>query len=164
MKFTLKNKEIELSQEELTEIIKLNSKGKKEEKKFQIKSVFWKVLFTSTKYDNIKEVLTEAISTGADLREADLTGADLREADLTGANLTGANLREADLTEADLREADLTRANLREADLTRADLREANFTGADLMDCKFYGKWGTQRLTKEQVPIFLQALWFIIED
>jgi hypothetical protein len=32
------------------------------------------------------------------------------------------------------------------------------------MNCKFYWKGWTSTLTKEQVPIFLKALWFIIEE
>ena len=87
---------------------------KTKEIKFQIKSIFWNVIFTSYKYYNIKEALEEA-------------------------NLSGANLSEANLYEAKL-------------------------YGADLYKTTFYGKWWTQKLTKTQVPVFLESLWFIIEE
>ena len=66
-----------------------------------------------------------------------------------GANLSGADLRDADLSDADLSDANLRGANLR---------------GAELDHAKFYGKGGTVHLKKAQVPVFLQALGFIIED
>ena len=50
-------------------------------------------------------------------------------------------------------------ANLREADLSEADLSEA-----ELMNAKFYGRGGTKPLKKSQLPDFLGALGFVIED
>ena len=82
----------------------------------------------------LKEAVEEAVECGANLGEADLYGANLREADLYGADLSEANLYGANLCEADLREA------------------------------KFYGKGGEQKLTKKQVPEFLEALGFKIYD
>jgi uncharacterized protein YjbI with pentapeptide repeats len=129
--------------------------------------------------------LSEADLRGANLSDANLSEADLREADLSGANLSGANLREADLRgtnlrEADLREADLSGANLsganlRGADLSEADLsganlreanlREADLSGAELNNAKFYGKTSNPKiLTKKQLPDFLAALGFKIEE
>ena len=105
----------------------------------------------------------------ADLRGANLYGADLCEANLCEANLRGADLCEANLRGANLRGADLCEANLRGADLRGADLCEADLRGADLyeadlMNVKFYGKCGTKKLTKDQVPVFLKALGFEIEE
>ncbi len=101
MKYKLKNKKIELSENEVEEIIKLHTKfklqNKEEEKKFEIKSIFWNIIFTSIKYFTIKEVLIEAGLTGVDLTEANLRGVNLRGANLRGADLIGANLTEADL-------------------------------------------------------------------
>ena len=105
----------------------------------------------------------------ADLREANLRGADLRGAGLYGVNLYGANLYGANLCEADLREANLRGANLHGADLYRADLYGAdlygaNLYGAELCNAKFYGKGGTKKLKKSQLPDFLAALGFVIEE
>ena len=116
MKYTLKNKEIELTDDEVKAIVKQNIKPVEEKKVgLEIKNRFTgSVLFTST-----KTTWKEAVE----------------EANLRGANLYGANLREADL---------------RGADLSRADLQNA----------KFYGKGGKSKLTKEQLPDFLNALGF----
>lgn len=71
------------------------------------------ILFEYLSENNtIKKTVSEAIKSGADLREADLrdadlSGADLREADLRGADLSGADLRDADLSDADLSGANL---------------------------------------------------------
>ena len=78
--------------------------------------------------------------------------ATLREAVIEAVG-EGANLRNADLCDADLRNADLRDADLRNADLSDAELNCA----------KFYGRGGTQQLTKQQVPMFLEALGFIIK-
>jgi len=51
-----------------------------------------------------------------------------------------------------------TKTTLKEA------VEEANLCEAELMSAKFYGKSVTQKLTKEQVPDFLKALGFIIEE
>ena len=66
-------------------------------------------------------------------------------------------VEEAVECEADLYKADLYEANLCGADLCGADLRGANLYGA-----KFYGRGGEQKLTKKQVPEFLEALGFKI--
>ena len=81
-----------------------------------------------------KGAVEEAVQSGADLSGADLSGANLSGADLRGANLSGANLSGADLS------------------------------GAELQNAKFYGKGGTIRLTRSQLPDFLAALGFILED
>ena len=82
----------------------------------------------------IKKAVVEAIESSADLRGADLRGTNLRGADLCDADLCDANLRSADLR------------------------------GAELCRAKFYGKGGTKPLKKSQLPDFLAALGFIIED
>jgi uncharacterized protein YjbI with pentapeptide repeats len=116
---TLENgKKYEISDDQIKEIEKTVEK-----KKFQIKNRWTgNVVFESEK-TTWKEVIREAIDTGADL---------------TGANLTGADLTDADLTDADLTGADLTGANLTGANLTRANLTDADLTGADLTMCLFY--------------------------
>jgi hypothetical protein len=106
------------------------------------------VLYSSDK-GTVKEAVVEAVGKRANLREADLRGADLR----------GADLREADLRGADLREADLRGADLWGADLWGADLWEA-----ELCNAKFYGKGGTSKLKSKQIPEFLRALGFVVED
>ena len=112
---------------------------KKEEKTLgiAIKNRFTgSVIFQSTK-TTYKDAIIEKGDT--DLRDADLSGADLRDADLRGADLYGANLRDADLSGADLRDA-------------------------EMMNSKFFGKGGTKKLTKRQLPDFLNALGFQVED
>ena len=69
----------------------------------------------------------------------------------------------ANLCDANLRGANLRDANLRNADLSGANLCDANLRGAELNCAKFYGRGGTQQLTKQQVPMFLEALGFIIK-
>ena len=152
MKYTLKNKEIELTQEEVNEIIKQNTSPIEEKKVgIAIKNRFTgEVIFQSTK-TTWKEAVEEG---GTDLRGADLRGADLR-----GANLRGANLRGADLYGADLYGADL-----RGADLYGADLRGANLRGAEMQNAKFYGKGGTTKIKKSQLDDFLKALGVVMED
>lgn len=56
------------------------------------------------------------------------------------------------------------KADLREADLREANLYGAGLRGADLQDAKFYGKGGTKPLKRSQLPYFLAALWFVIEE
>ena len=68
------------------------------------------------------------------VEEANLRGADLRGADLRGANLRGANLRGADLSEA------------------------------EMQNVKFYGRGGKKPLKRSQLPDFLAALGFVIEE
>ena len=127
--------------------------------------------------------VTEALSSGANLRDADLRDADLRDADLSGANLSGANLRDAnlsganlsganlrganlrgaDLSDANLRDADLSGANLSGADLSDANLRDADLGGAELQNAKFYGRGGGVVLKQSQIRNFLAALGFVLE-
>ena len=76
---------------------------------------------------------------GANLSGADLTGAILYGANLYGANLTGANLSGANLKGADLYGANLSGANLTGANLSRADLSGADLTGANLTNAILYG-------------------------
>ena len=83
----------------------------------------------------------------------------VEEAKANGISMRGANLREANLREAGLRGADLYGVNLRGADLYGADLH-----GAELCNAKFYGKGGTKKLKKSQLPDFLAALGFVIEE
>jgi len=110
----------------------------------QIKHRFISAVLWEGECENIREELTAALKSGADLRGANLIGADLREAnlrgaDLSSANLIGADLRGANLRGADLSSADLREANLRSADLRSADLREANLIGADLRGANLIG-------------------------
>ena len=111
--------------------------NKKEEKVvgIAIMSRFGGVKFQSTK-TTFKEAAVEG--------KADLRDADLSDADLHGANLHGANLSDADLRDADLSDADLS--------------------GAELCSTKFYGRGGTKHLKRSQLPDFLGALGFVIED
>ena len=113
-------------------------------KKFQIKSVYGKIIFEYEKEDNsVKDTVEEAVKRGINLCEADLHGADLSEAnlcradlsfaDLHGANLYGATLCEADLHCALLYRADLSEANLSGAYLRWANLSESNLSGAYLL-------------------------------
>jgi len=130
MKYTLKNKDIELTDEEVKEIIKQNQV--KEEK---VVGVAIMNRYGSIKFQSTKTTFKEAVEEGkADLRYADLSGADL-----SGANLSGADLRGADLS-------------------------GANLSGAELQNARFYGKGGTQKLTKAQLPDFLNALGFQVEN
>lgn len=67
-----------------------------------------------------------------------------------------------------LREAVLEKysidANLCDANLRGADLCDANLLGAELASAKFYGKGGEQKLNRSQLPDFLAALGFVIEE
>jgi len=131
----------------------------KETKKIKIKNRWTgNILFESEK-ETVKEAVIERLVSGANLCDANLCGADLSGANLRGADLCGADLRGADLCGADLRDA-----NLCGADLSGADLRGADLCDADLSDAKFYGRGGTKVLTKKQLPYFLEALGFIVED
>ena len=48
--------------------------------------------------------------------------------------------------------------------LENANLENANLENADLENAKFYGKGGTIKLTKAQLPDFLNALGFQVEE
>ena len=136
--------------EELKKYVK--DEGSKDSVKFQIKTFGGTVLFESTKTTR-REAILDAVASNANLIDANLRGADLRDANLRGANLRGADLRDANLIGTDLSDANLIDANLIGADLC----------DTELMNTKFYGQGGTQELTKEQVPVFLKALGFIIK-
>jgi hypothetical protein len=101
MKYTLKNKEIELTNEEVAEIVKQNSTPIEEKKVGIAIKNRWtgSIIFQSTK-TTFKDAIVE--KGDADLREANLRGADLRDADLRDADLRGADLRGADLSDAEL--------------------------------------------------------------
>ena len=150
MKYTLKNKEIELNEEEVAEIIKQNSVPKEEKVVgLQIKSTLGTLLFQSTK-TTWKEAVEEAIEKGTDLSYANLSSVNLSYANLRYANLSSANL---------------SYANLRYANLSSADLRDANLENCEMQEVKFYGKTSSPKsLTKTQLPHFLNALGFKIED
>ncbi len=157
MKYTLKNKEIELTQEEVAEIIKQNQTPVEVKKLgISIKSVLGNIIFQSTK-STYKEAIIE--KGDANLSDANLSDADLSDADLSCANLSCANLSSANLSGADLRGA-----NLRDANLSDANLRDADLSCAELQNAKFFGRGGTKPLKREQLPAFLGALGFIIED
>jgi uncharacterized protein YjbI with pentapeptide repeats len=170
--------------ENLEDVKKYVNEAESEVEGIAIKNRFTgNVIFTSTK-TTWKEAVEEAVENCANLHYANLCGADLRGANLRDANLRGvnlyeanlyeanlyeANLYEANLYEANLRGANLSEANLRgvnlyEANLGGADLRGANLNGAELMNAKFYGKGGTSKLTKKQLPEFLNALGFQVEN
>ena|SRR3990167_2131539 len=106
------------------------------------------IIFQSTK-TTYKEAVAEKLAIDANLRDADLRDADLCDANLCGADLCGADLRDADLCDA----------NLIDANLSGADL-----CGAELACAKFYGKGGTKPLKRSQLPAFLGALGFIIDE
>ena len=117
MKYILKNKEIELTAEEVAEIVKQNQ-APAEEKKIVINTIFGGIKFQSTK-TTLREAILEKYSS---------------DADLSGANLRGADLSDADLSDA------------------------------ELMSAKFYGRGGNKPLKRSQLPDFLGALGFIIEE
>jgi len=167
MKYIINNKEIELSNEEVAEIVKQNSTPVEEEKVgLEIKNRFTgSVIFQST-----KTTLKKAVEEGkANLRGANLYGSNLSEANLSEANLYGADLGGADLSEADLyganlRGADLSGANFYGANLSEANLSEANLYGAEMQNVKFFGKGGTTKIKKSQLEDFLKAIGVIMED
>ena len=76
MKYTLKNKEIELTDEEVKEIVKQNTEPKEEKSVgLEIKNRFTgEVIFTSTK-TVLKEAVEEAVGDGADLENTELMNA-----------------------------------------------------------------------------------------
>jgi len=134
---SLNGKQVEISDETAKNLSEQFTK-----KKIEIKTCAGSILYTSEKA-TLREAVIEAVGEGANL---------------SGANLCGANLCDANLRDANLRDA-----NLRNADLRDADLSGANLRGAELNCAKFYGRGGTQQLTKQQVPMFLEALGFIIK-
>jgi uncharacterized protein YjbI with pentapeptide repeats len=133
---SIKKEDVLNNLEEVKKYI-LEAEQKKEEKVIGIaikNRRTGEIIFQSTK-TTYKEAVEEA-----NLREANLNGANLRGAYLSGADLSGANLNEADLSGANLNEAELQNA-------------------------KFYGKTNNPKtLTTKQLPDFLKALGFVIED
>jgi len=116
---------------------------------FESEKTTYKEAIEQSKTQNNGIFMRGANLSGANLSDADLSDADLRDADLRGANLSGANLSDADLSDADLRGANLSGANLSDAELYRA---------------LFYGRGGTKPLKRSQLPAFLAALGFVIEE
>ena len=100
----------------------------------EIKNRFNGEIIHSGDFKSMKELVVNAISEGANLRDANLRGANLRGANLWDANLRGANLWDANLRGANLWGANLWDANLRGANLRGANLRDANLRGANLWD------------------------------
>ena len=98
----------------------------------EIKNRFNGEIIHSGDFKSMKELVVNAISEGANLRDANLRRANLRGANLWDANLRGANLWDANLRGANLWGANLWDANLRGANLRDANLRGANLRGANL--------------------------------
>jgi len=82
-----------------------------------IKNRYTGEVIYSGDFKDIKSLLIDAVSKGANLMGANLWGANLRGANLCGANLRNANLWGANLWGANLRDANLWGANLRGANL-----------------------------------------------
>ena len=62
-------------------------------------------------------------------------------------------------------DADLSGADLGDANLRGANLSGANLSGAEMQNVKFIGKISSPEiLTKKQLPDFLNALGFKLED
>jgi len=139
--------------EELKKYIDDLDKTKTETVGITIMSRFGRVQYQST-----KSTIREAVS------EAHERGADLSGADLSRANLRGVNLRCADLSEADLSRANLRGADLYGADLRNTDLYGANLRNTDLSCAKFSGCDDLTSLKRSQLPDFLAALGFVIEE
>ena len=117
---------------------------------FEIKNRWdGKVLF-SAGGKTLRDVVQQAVQSGADLGGADLSGANLGSAYLHGANLRGANLYGADLRSADLRSADLGGAYL-----DGANLRGANLRGAYLRSAYLDGANGKNLTLVGARPVFL---------
>ena len=122
---------------------------------FEIKNPWdGKVLF-SAGGETLRNVVQQAVLSGADLSGAYLRGADLRGADLRGADLSGAYLRGADLSGADLSRADLSGADLSRADLSGANLSGAGLSGADLSGADLSGADGKNLSLVGSRPVFM---------
>ncbi len=172
--------------EEVKKYITEAESGKKEEKVIglAIKSRWTgSIIFQSTK-TTYKEAVAEAVARGSNLRGSNLSGSNLRgsnlrDSNLRGSNLRGSNLRDSDLSGSNLRGSNLRDSNLRDSDLSGSDLRGSNLSGsnlsgsdlrgsdlrgAEMQNVKFYGRGGTKPLKRNQLPDFLAALGFVIED
>ena len=66
-------------------------------------------------------------------------------------------------TKTTFKEAVLERLSS-DADLRDADLSDADLSGAELNRALFYGRGGQKKLTKAQLPDFLNALGFQVLD
>ena len=65
--------------------------------------------------------------------------------------------------------ANLSNSDLSGSDLRYSDLRDSDLSGSDLSDVEmfhvlFFGKDGTTRITKKQLPDFLKALGVICDE
>lgn len=98
----------------------------------EIKNVDGLVIYSSSKHDNIKDVVEEAVANKVSLYSANLEGVDLSNADLQYARLGYANLKNANLERADLGSANLKLADLERSDMYGADLRDTNLHGSCL--------------------------------
>ena len=96
------------------------------------------IIYQSSK-STIREAVIEALASGSKLRGSDLRGSNLSDCDLRGSNLSDCDLSDCDLSDCDLR-------------------------GSELQNAKFYGRGGTSVLKRSQLPDFLAALGFVIED
>jgi uncharacterized protein YjbI with pentapeptide repeats len=141
------------------------------------------IIFQSTK-TTMKEAVREALDSssnlrGSNLRGSDLSGSNLRGSDLRGSNLSSSDLSSSDLSSSDLSSSDLSGSNLRGSDLSSSDLSSSNLSSSDLsssnlrgsnlqntelQNVKFYGRGGTKPLLRSQLPDFLAALGFTIEE
>ena len=88
------------------------------------------VIYEDKEIETIRELVEQAIKSGARLKGADLKGADLSSADLNGLNLSSADLSGSNLNNACLNNACLSSADLRGACLSSADLRGADLSSA----------------------------------
>jgi len=88
------------------------------------------VIYEDKEIETIRELVEQAIKSGARLKGADLKGADLKGADLNGLNLSSADLSGSNLNNACLNNACLSSADLRGACLSSADLRGADLSSA----------------------------------
>ena len=103
-----------------------------------------KALYVAEHASDVRQAVTEAVKSGANLYGANLHGANLHGAHLCSANLHGADLHGADLHGANLHGADLHGANLyganlHGANLHGADLHGANLHGAHLCSANLHG-------------------------
>ena len=98
----------------------------------EIKNEDGLVIYSSSKHDNIKDVVEEAVANKVSLRLANLEGVDLSNADLQYARLGYANLKNANLKRADLGNANLELVDLERSDMYGADLSYANLHGSCL--------------------------------
>jgi len=116
------------------------------------------IIYQSSK-STIREAVIEALASGSKLRGSDLRGSNLSDCDLRGSNLS-----DCDLSDCDLRGSDLSGSNLSDCNLSDCNLSGSNLRGSELQNARFYGRGGTSVLKRSQLPDFLAALGFVIED